>query len=83
MPEPVDQDTTIDLEIQSHYQTLIGSLLYLTLGTRPNITFAVTKMVQFAAKPNKEHLNKVLYICCYLVGTKTIVLHTMVCLDQG
>ena len=70
MPEPVDQDTIIDLEIQSRYQTIIGSLLYLTLSTRPDIAFAVTKMVQFAAKPNKEHLNKALYICCYLVGTK-------------
>ena len=83
MPEPVDQDKIIDPEIQSRYQTVIGSLLYLTLSTRPDIAFVVTKMVQFAAKPNKEHLNKALYICRYLVGTKTIVLHTMVCLDQG
>ena len=70
MPEPVDQDTIIDPEIRSRYQTVIGSLLYLTLGTRPDIAFAVTKMAQFAAKPNKEHLNKALYICRYLVGTK-------------
>ena len=69
-PEPVDQDTIIDPEIQSRYQTVIGSLLYLTLRTRPGIAFAVTKMAQCAAKPNKKHLNKALYICCYLVGTK-------------
>ena len=49
--------------------TVIGSLLYLMLGTRPDILFAVTKMAQFAANPTEDHLSHVLYICCYLVGT--------------
>jgi hypothetical protein len=70
MPEPAGQDTTIDPELRSRYQTVIGSLLYLTLGTRPDIAFAVTKLAQFAAKPTQDHLNKALYICRYLVGTK-------------
>ena len=33
MPEPVAPDATIDPELRSRYQTVIGSLLYLTLGT--------------------------------------------------
>jgi len=69
MPEATPQDAIIDPELRSHYQTVIGSLLYLTLGTRPDIAFAVTKLAQYAARPTQEHLNKVLYICCYLVGT--------------
>jgi hypothetical protein len=48
---------------------VIGSPLYLILGTRPDIAFAVTKLVQFAARPSEEHLKKVLYICHYLKGT--------------
>ena len=36
----------------------------------PDIAFAVTKLAQYAARPNQEHLDKVLYICRYLVGTK-------------
>ena len=74
MPEPVSQDTAIDPELQSHYQTVIGSLLYLMLGTRPDIAFAVTKLVQFAAHPSKDHLNKALYICRYLQGTSNYCL---------
>jgi len=70
MPEANAQDAAIDPELQSRYQTIIGSLLYLTLGTRPDIAFAVTKMAQFGASPNKEHLAKALYICRYLIGTK-------------
>ena len=50
---------------------VIGSLLYLMLGTRPDIVFAVTKMAQFAANPSEDHLNRALYICRYLVGTQS------------
>jgi len=39
------------------------------LGTRPDIAYAVTKLAQFAANPSEEHLNRALYICCYLLGT--------------
>jgi hypothetical protein len=69
MPEPVSQDTTINPELRSRYQTVIGSLLYLMLGTRPDIAFAVTKLAQYAARPSEDHLNKALYICRYLRGT--------------
>ena len=40
------------------------------LGTRPDIAFAVTKLAQYASNPSEDHLNKVLYICRYLVGTQ-------------
>jgi len=63
--EPVDAD------LCSHFQTVIGSLLYLMLGTRPNIAFAVTHLSCHAANPSQDHLNKVLYICRYLIGTST------------
>ena len=48
---------------------VIGSLLYLMIGTRPDIAFAVTKLAQFAACPSEEHFNEALYICHYLRGT--------------
>jgi hypothetical protein len=67
---PKPSDTTADPELRSRFQTVIGSLLYLMLGTCPDIAFAVTKLSQYAANPAKEHLDKVLYICRYLVGTQ-------------
>ena len=39
------------------------------LGTRPDITYAVTKLSQFSANPSKEHMMKVEHICRYLRST--------------
>ena len=44
------------------------------LGTRPDIAFAVTKLSQHAANPSKEHCNRALYICHYLIGTSNYAL---------
>jgi len=55
-PEPFDGTATAAL--QSQYQSVIGSLLYLMLGTRPNLAFTVTQMVKFAHNPSEEHLLK-------------------------
>ncbi len=55
-------------QLWSQYQLLIGSLLYLMLGTRPDIAFAVTQMAKFASNPSDEHLNRAMYILHYLIG---------------
>jgi hypothetical protein len=64
----------VDAAMRNKYQQVIGSLLYLMLGTRPDIAFAVTRMSQFAANPSKEHMDKALYIFRYLVGTQDYTL---------
>jgi Reverse transcriptase (RNA-dependent DNA polymerase) len=65
---PVPNKLPVDEKLCTKYQQVIGSLLYLMLGTRPDIAFAVMKMAQFAAYPSEEHLTKALYICKYLAG---------------
>ena len=72
VPKPSEEP--VNPERQSCFQTVIGSLLYLMLSTRPDISFAVTKLAQYSANPSKDHLDKVLYICCYLVGTQNYCL---------
>jgi hypothetical protein len=42
-------------ELLRNYQSIIGSLLYLMIGTHPDILFAVTKLAQFSANPSQEH----------------------------
>ena len=72
--KPVANTGTADPALRSKYQTVIGSLLYLMLGTRPDICYAVTLLAQFAANPSQDHLNRALYICHYLIGTKSYAL---------
>ena len=65
---PVPNESPVDEKLHTKYQQVIGLLLYLMLGTRPDIAYTVTKMAQFAANPSEEHYNKALYICKYLAG---------------
>jgi len=65
-PDPFDGTATVAL--RSQYQSVIGSLLYLMLGTCPDLAFAVTQMAKFTHNPSEEHLLKTRHILCYLAG---------------
>ena len=64
-------------ELLRSYQSIIGLLLYLMIGTRPDISYAVTKLVQFAANPSQEHLISAKYTCCYLRSWHNGLLHCL------
>lgn len=61
--KPVENDAPINSELCLKYQTIIRSLLYLMLGTHPDIAYAITKLAQFPTDPLQEHLDKTLSIC--------------------
>jgi hypothetical protein len=67
--KPTDNMASLDKDIQRQFQVIIGSLLYLMLGTCPEIAYAVCKLAQFATNPSQDHVNKAKYICRYLTGT--------------
>ena len=73
-PLPRPKDAPVNYTLRQSYQEIIGSLLYLMLGTHPDISFAVTKLAQFAANPSQEHYDKAKGICRYLVGTRKYAL---------
>ena len=56
-------------EMRSYYQQIIGSLLYLALGTRPDITYQVILMSQFCANPDERHIQMALYIVRHINTT--------------
>ena len=67
---PTESKSTCSDKFQTKYQSIIGSLLYIMLGTCPDICYAVTKLVQFSINPSKDHMDKAKYIICYLLSTK-------------
>jgi hypothetical protein len=54
----------------TRYQSIIGSLLYLMIGTRPDVFYAVTHLSQFTINPSEDHYKAALHICHYLAGTQ-------------
>jgi hypothetical protein len=56
----------------SQYHSAIGSLMYATITTCPDIAYAVNSLSQFNTKPTQMHWNTVMHIFRYLKGTKEI-----------
>ena len=67
---PIENTEPVNPVWCQRYQQVIGSLLYLMLGTWPDITYAVIKLSQFSVNPSQIHLDKVMYNMHYLVGTQ-------------
>jgi hypothetical protein len=71
---PSENKSKADPALRETFQSIIGSLLYIMLGTRPDIAYAVTKLAQFSANPSQEHVDKAKHICRYLLGTRDYTL---------
>jgi hypothetical protein len=72
--EPEENKLTATPEQRHEYQSIIGSILYIMLGTRPDVSFAVIRMAQFSANPSKKHLEVAKYILQYLKSTRDLCL---------
>lgn len=52
------------------FRSALGSLMYLAVGTRPDVAFAVSTLAQFADNPGWAHWEGVKRVYRYLLGTK-------------
>ena len=52
------------------YTSLIGSLQYLTIATRPDIAYAVNRLAAYTANPSFEHYNAAKRVLRYVKGTR-------------
>ena len=57
-----------------NYQSVVGSLLYVAIATRPDIAQAVGAVSKFSSKPTEAHLTAVKRILRYLKGTVNLAL---------
>ena len=66
--------TTEEIAAMQHvpYHEAVGSLMYATLGTRPDICYAVQTVSKFNNKPGLAHWEAVKWIFRYLSGTKDL-----------
>ena len=61
----------VPIETKTHYQQIIRMLIYAAIGTRPNITFAATRLSQFNNNPTEEHIKYMKYVLRYLKNLKS------------
>ena len=62
----------LDEESKERYQSAVGSLIYLMLGTRPDISFAVSILSRFTAFPRTKHEEALHHLFRYLRATPKI-----------
>ena len=62
--------TAPDPTLQKRYQSMVGSLMYAMLGSRPDICFTVNKLAQYGLNPDEEHLAAAQRVFQYLKATR-------------
>ena len=65
----MDPSGRLDKSGLSMYQAMIGSLLYVAVCTRPDISYAVSTLSQFLVAPTEFHMAAVRRVIRYLKGT--------------
>jgi hypothetical protein len=60
---------------QLRYSQIIGSLMYLASVTRPDISFAVSKLSRFMSNPGIDHWHALERVMRYLCGTMSYGIH--------
>ena len=65
-PKPVENTNKTNVQV---YQSMIGSLMYLMLGTRPDIAFTIGKLACYVHNPSPTHVKAIGQIFAYVNRT--------------
>jgi hypothetical protein len=57
------------------YLSIVGSLMYMALGSRPDIAFSVTALSRYNIQPLKMHLTDARRVLRYLKTTSELRIH--------
>ncbi|MBC7870646.1 MAG: DDE-type integrase/transposase/recombinase [Chitinophagaceae bacterium] len=55
---------------ETEYQSILGSLMYLSTTTRPDLAYALGKLSRYSHNPSQAHMKALKHVLRYLSGTK-------------
>ena len=70
--EKAESEYKATQEFKTNYQSMLGSIMYIMLQTRPDIAYAISKLSQFSSNPTERHYQALKRVLRYLKGTKDL-----------
>jgi hypothetical protein len=67
---PSDDEQDLGDDAKSRYSSAIGALMYLMIGTRPDIAFALATLSRFVSRPQAHHQEALQRLLRYLKGSQ-------------
>ena len=80
---PRDHERCKDHSLFPMYRSIVGSLMYLTGATRPDIGHAVNLLARYVANPGYRHCEWLEHLLRYLVGTSDLYIQYTGNCSQG
>jgi len=71
---PTRMGNPLDSDGKRRYQSIVGSLMWLMLCTRPDLAFTVSMLSKFNDRPTTEHLAAATYTLRYLRNTANLAI---------
>lgn len=73
-PQEIKHDEVLVAAGKKYYQSMVGSLMYAAVTTRPDISYAVNMLARNNAEPHNHHITRAKRVFRYLHGTSNKLL---------
>ncbi|CAI7742513.1 unnamed protein product [Closterium sp. NIES-53] len=67
-----EEGEVLEYELQRRFQSMVGSMMYASVNTRPDIAFSVSQLARVVSRPLQEHLDSAGRLVRYYMATSRV-----------
>ncbi|CAI7799180.1 unnamed protein product [Closterium sp. NIES-53] len=67
-----EEGEVLEYELQCRFESMVGSLMYASVNTRPGIAFSVSQLTRVVSRPLQEHLDAAERLVRYCMATSRV-----------
>ncbi|CAI7782963.1 unnamed protein product [Closterium sp. NIES-53] len=67
-----EEGEVLKYDLQRRFQSMVGSLMYASVNTRPDIAFSVSQLARVVSRPLQEHLDAAERLVRYCMATSRV-----------